>query len=216
MRPVPILWRDSCRWARRSGATGSARGSGGRGSAAVTLFIAVALLAACSFEYSSAGPSPKALLESIPETELTEVTHTIVRDGRVVAEFNARRVRNFPRAGRAELEEVSYAEYDGNGILVTAGSAQRAVYHTERADAELAGAIRLRSQSQDVWLETESLRWDDQHHRLTSGAGETVQISRDDGSQVSGTGLEVDVRRKTIRFSGPVSGTLVTETNEEE
>ena len=134
----------------------------------------------------------------------------------MVAEFDAGQVRNFPRAGRAELEEVSYAEYDGNGILITAGSAQRAVYYTEREDAELAGAIRLRSQSQEVWLEAESLRWDEERHRLTSGTGETVQIFRDDGSQVSGSGLEVDLRRKTIRFSGPVSGTLVTAAGEEE
>ena len=43
-----------------------------------------------------------------------------------------------------------------------------------------------------------------------------VLIARDDGSQVSGTGLEVDVRRKMIRFSGPVSGTLVTAAGEED
>ena len=206
MRLELILRRDSC-WGTRSG---------GRRRAAVTLLTAAALLAACSFEYSAAGAAPSALLESIPETELTDVTHTVVRDGRVVAEFNARQVRNFPRAGRAELEEVSYAEYDGNGIVVTAGSAQRAVYYTEREDAELAGAIRLRSQSQEVWLEAETLQWDDARHRLTSGTGEMVQISRDDGSRVSGSGLEVDVHRKTIRFSGPVSGTLVTATGEEE
>ena len=208
MRLELILRRDSCCCTRR--------GSRGRRRAAVTLLTAAALLAACSFEYSAAGAAPSVLLESIPETELTDVTHTIVRDGRVVAEFDAGRVRNFPRAGRAELEEVSYTEYDGNGILVTAGSAQRAVYYTEREDAELAGAIRLRSQSQEVWLEAESLRWDEERHRLTSGTGETVQILRDDGSQVSGTGLEVDVHRKTFRFSGRVSGTLVTATGEEE
>ena len=53
---------------------------------------------------------------------------------------------------------MSCAEYDANGILVTAGSARRAGYRTEREDAELAGAIRLRSQSQEVWLETEGLQ----------------------------------------------------------
>lgn len=201
---------------RRCGVAARGRGSGGWSSAAVGLFAATALLAACSFEYSGAGASPEALIESIPQTELADVTHTIVRDGRVVAEFHAQHVRNFPRAARTELEQVSYSEYDGNGNVVTTGSFQRAVYHSEREDAELAGAIRLRSRSQDVRLEAETLRWDDARHRLTSGAGATVQISRDDGSQVSGTGLEVDVRRKTVRFSGPVTGTLVTESTEEE
>ena len=43
-----------------------------------------------------------------------------------------------------------------------------------------------------------------------------MALTRDDGSQVTGTGLQVDVRRKTIRFSGRVSGTLVAETSVEE
>ncbi len=85
------------------------------------------------------------------------------------------------------------------------------MYFTEREDAELAGAIRLHSQSQGVWLEAETLCWEDASHRLFSGPEETVAVTRDDGSQVTGVGLQVDVRRKTIRFSGPVSGTLVAE-----
>ena len=87
----------------------------------------------------------------------------------------------------------------------------RAVYYSEREDAELAGSIRLRSESQEVRLEAGSLNWEGKRLRLSSAAGQTVAIARDDGSQVSGTGLEVDVRRKTIRFTGPVSGTLVTQ-----
>ena len=204
MQPAPTSRQGSC--CRRAG--------GGRSRAAVTLFAA--LLTACSFEYSDADASPTQLLEYIPETELTEVTHTIVRNGRVAAEFRARQVRNFPRAGRTELDEVIYSEYDRNGILATAGNADRAVYYTARKDAEVAGAIRLRSQSQGVWLEAETLRWEDASRRLLSGPEDPVALTRDDGSQVTGTGLQVDVRRKTIRFSGRVSGTLVAETGEEE
>ena len=202
MRPVPTPWRGS--------ATESARRSGRRcGLAAIPV---AALLAACSFEYSGAGASASQLLEYVPETEFTDVTHTIVRNGRVAAELHAVRVRNFA-GGRSELEAVSYWEYGPNGTLVAAGSAERAVYHARREDAELAGAIRLRSQSQGVWLEAETLRWEHQRRRLTTSPEETVAIVRDDGSEVAGTGLEVDVRRKTIRFSGPVSGSLVAETD---
>ena len=125
-------------------------------------------------------------------------------------------MRNFPRAGRTELDDVLYHEYDRNGIPVTVGNAEHAVYYTARKDAEVAGAVRLRSQSQGVWLEAETLRWEDASHRLFSGPEDPVALTRDDGSQVTGAGLQVDVRRKTIRFSGPVSGTLVAETSAEE
>ena len=62
-------------------------------------------------------------------------------------------------------------------------------------------------------LEAQTLRWEDGRRRLVTGPEPVVEILRDDGSQVTGTGLEVDVRRKTIRFTGPVSGTLVTQTD---
>ncbi len=121
----------------------------------------------------------------------------------MAAEFRARQVRNFPRAGRTELDDVLYHEYDRNGLPVTGGNADRAVYFTEREDAEVAGAIRLRSQSQGVWLEAETLRWEDASHRLFSGPDETVALTRDDGSQVTGVGLQVDVCRKTSGSRAP-------------
>ena len=77
----------------------------------------------------------------------------------------------------------------------------------------MAGTIRLRSESQGVRLEAESLRWEGARHRLVSE--QMVEISRDDGSQVRGEGFAADVRRRAIRFTGPVTGTLVTDSGEE-
>ena len=62
-------------------------------------------------------------------------------------------------------------------------------------------------------LEADTLRWEDQRRRLVTGPEEVVVVLRDHGSQMTGIGREVDVRRKTIRFTGPVSGTLVTRTD---
>ena len=90
------------------------------------------------------------------------------------------------------------------------------MYYAAREHAELAGAIRLRSESQEVRLEAGSLNWEGKNLRLSSPEGQTVEIARDDGSQVSGAGLEVDVRRRTIRFAGPVSGTMVIDSGEGE
>lgn len=174
------------------------------------LCSATALLVACSFDYSDGGAFPQEITALLPETELTDVSRTIVRDGRVVVEIRARHMRNFRHDARTELEEVRYIEYDSRGTAVTTGSAKRTVYYNERKDAVLAGAVRLRSESQGVSLEAEGLRWEDERRLLISGR-ETVQISRDDGSLVAGAGLEVDVRSKTVRFSQPVSGILVTE-----
>ena len=55
-----------------------------------------------------------------------------------------------------------------------------------------------------------------ERRRLVTTPEAVVAILRDDGSEVRGTGLEVDVRSKTVRFTGPVSGTLVIDSPEEE
>ena len=147
---------------------------------------------------------------------LTGVTHTIVRDGRVVAEVRAAQVWNFRRRARTILQDVRYAEYDAAGNAATTGSADRAVYYTEREDAALSGSIRLRSEAQGVTVQAQALRWEDDRRRLVPTPGDVAEFTRDDGSQVRGDGLEADVRRKTIRFSGAVSGTLVTESDNED
>ena len=183
---------------------------------APVLVVATVLIAACSFDYTASGAVSEALRDEVPETELTDVTHTVVRNGRVVAEIHARQVQNYPRRGVTELYDVRYTEYDSAGAPVTTGSAGFAEYHSETRDAEVAGAVRLRSESQGVLLHAAALRWDEERRRLSSAAEHSVEIVRDDGSQVRGSGLEVDVRRKTIRFTEPVSGTLVTDPGAEE
>ena len=180
----------------------------GRGSgAAVAAGIVAGLLAACSFEYPEAAASADELPEHVPETELTDVTRTIVRDGRVVAQITARQVWNFRRRARTILDDVRYAEYDAAGNVVVSGSAERAVYYTEREDAVLSGSVRLRSEPQGASLQAQVLRWDDDRRRLATGATDTVELTRDDGSRLSGGGLVVDVRTRTIRCS--VTGSLV-------
>ena len=181
---------------------------------AAALVTAVAVLSACSFDYSDAGVSAEQLRDNVPETDLTDVTHTIVRNGRVVAEITAQRVQNYRNRGLTILNEVRYTEYDRAGNPVTTGTAERAVYYPESRDAQVSGAVQLRSEVQEVWLRADLLSWEDERRRLSAPQERMVEILRDDGSQVVGGGLDVDVRRKTIRLES-VTGTLVTDSARE-
>ena len=182
------------------------------GATAVLLAMALAVLfGGCSFDYG-ADPGPEELADEVPETVLTAATHTVVRDGRVVAQISSEQVENYPAAGRAELHDVRYVEYDGNGAVAATGRADRAVYYTESEDAEVAGAVKLRSVSQEASLTAEELHWDQAGRLLSTGPEQVVAVIRDDGSRVQGAGFEAELRKKTIHFSGPVSGRLVAET----
>lgn len=71
-------------------------------------------------------------------------------------------------------------------------------------------------QPQGASLKAQVLRWEDDHRRLVTSPADTVELSRDDGSLLTGAGLELLDVRKTIRCSGPISGTLVADTAEGE
>ena len=80
----------------RAAATRSPRAGHIRHPARAAAMLCAALLAACSFDYSESDARPEELLDYIPETEFHDVTHTVVRDGRVVAQISAKQVQNFP------------------------------------------------------------------------------------------------------------------------
>ena len=187
----------------------------GGGIPALLAATLAALLGACTFDYGG-DPGPEQLADEVPETVLTAASHTVVRNGRVVAEIRARRIENFPGAGRAVLSDVRYVEYDGSGSVAATGRADRAVYFTESEDAEVAGAVQLRSVSQEASLTAEELHWDHAGRLLSTGPEQVVAVIRDDGSRVHGAGFEAELRAKTIHFSGPVSGRLVAETAADE
>ena len=177
--------------------------------------LVAALLGACTFDYGG-DPGPDQLADEVPETVLTAASHTVVRNGRVVAEIRARQIENYPRGGRAVLRDVRYVEYDGSGGVAATGRADRAVYYVESEDAEVAGAVALRSVSQAASLTAEELHWDHAGRLLSTGSEQVVAVIRDDGSRVHGAGFEAELRAKSIRFSGPVSGRLVAETAADE
>ena len=199
----------------RRGARAGDRGRRAGGAAGLLAAAAAALLAGCSFDYG-ADSGPEQLADEVPETVLTAVTHTVVRNGRVVAQISAQQVENFPRGGRAVLSDVRYVEYDHSGAVAATGRADRAVYYTESEDAEVAGAVELRSISQQASLTAEELHWNHAGRLLSTGPEQVVAVIRDDGSRVRGAGFEAELRGKTVHFSGPVSGRLVAETAADE
>ena len=177
-----------------------------RGLAGVLVAVS-ACLVACSFDYTAG--TADALLAEVPDTVLHNVTHVVVRDGAIIAEIASTRLENFASDQRAVLTDVAYREFDREGNLTNHGRADRAIIHTETDDAEVSGTIQLRSETEEATLSAGALVWDDDARTLTSPAQDAVELKRDDGSQVAGRGLEIFVRRRTVRFGGNVSGTIV-------
>jgi LPS export ABC transporter protein LptC len=181
----------------------------------LALAAAAALVACgCSFNYDAATVA-ESLGQEIPDTVLERFSQTVVRDGKPQLVLEAAEARTFRVNARVLLASARFREYDSAGELSVQGSAEHAVFHTDTENAELSGGIVLHSARDKATVRTTVLDWDRAHRFVHGDPDAAVIVEKDDGSRLQGTGFEADFRTHTIRFSGGVSGTIITEDSKE-
>lgn len=180
---------------------------------------ALSALAACSLDYAQAEITEE-LSEEIPETVLTDFTHTVVENGRPVFVIAAERAENYTERKQTVLWDVTFAEYDSEGETLTEGVADRATFFTDTEDAELHGNISFYSSAEEGRIEAEYLEWNREERRLASNPTGPVLLENESGSRIRGTGFRADFTLKQIEFSGKtassesVRGSYVSEEEE--
>jgi LPS export ABC transporter protein LptC len=173
--------------------------------AVIVLCLAVA---GCSLDYGAVQGEEK-IAETFPDTVAIEVTHKVHQDGRLAFEFEATRAETYGAQKRMVLEEVRFVEYGADSSPATSGSARRVVYHTDTENAEISGAVRVRSEAEKADIAAPAVSWENATRRLTALPDAVVRITKDDGSSITGTGFAGDFRTRQVSFSGPVKGTYV-------
>lgn len=177
------------------------------GLAALARAAAIAAAAACAASCSLGMTESEKELPEAPYAVFVGYSHTVVVRGARNFVLKADKAELYDKSKKAVLSGVSFAEYDPDtGELLSQGTAEDAVYHTDTKDAEFSGSVRLESKRQDAILEGEKLSWSDKDKRLIGGLDRTVTIGREDGSRVSGAGFEADARDRSFSFRGGVSG----------
>jgi LPS export ABC transporter protein LptC len=179
------------------------------------LILAVTLLVSCRLDYGQQQLVDE-LDEDVPETVLTEVRHTVVRDGSPRFRILADRAETFTERKRQYLHEVEFSELSPDGTLVTSGTADYAEYQMDTEDVELTGNLRFFSEEEQAWLTAEYLYWDSDSRRLTSQSSRPVTVNRTDGTRITGRGFVAEMSRSSIYFQGGVSGMIVEENEESE
>lgn len=167
-------------------------------------------LGACSLDYRPAQVEGERL-ESVPETVLVEAQLVIVRSEARRFEVRAARVEHYPERKQQTFDRFEFRETDAAGRPLSAGSADHAIYHTDRDDVEMSGTIQFHSQQQEAGIYADWLYWDDAERVLSGAPDGLVRVERDGGSTISGYGFRADMRSSTVEFAEQVTGTLVTE-----
>jgi LPS export ABC transporter protein LptC len=175
-------------------------------SAAIALCIA--LLAGCSLDYQEAVAEEQAA-DNLPDTVAIGLVHKIHKDGRLSLQLEASRAESYNSRSQTVLTDAHFVEFDSSGGTATEGTASRVIFHTDTQNAEITGKVHVHSSTEKGDVTAESLSWENKTKMLTAPPAETVKITKDDGSSLSGSGFKGDFGRREVTFSGPVEGTYV-------
>ena len=166
--------------------------------------------AGCSLDYSSVYIA-EGLSEEIPDSILSEFTHTSVKNGLPVFRLSAGKAYIYNKKEETHLSDILFQEFDAAGQVTTDGRADRAVFFTENEDAEFWGDLYFYSLSEEASFSTSYLYWSSEAKKLSGQEDTQVLIRRDSGTEILGTGFEAEARTRVVTFTGPVSGTYIME-----
>lgn len=188
-------------------------GRAGAGTRAGTGFAIVAiawcLLLSCSLDYGTGLANE--LGEGVPDTVVTDFSHTVVENGSPRFRIEATRAESYQSLSMMKLEGVRFTEYvaDGSGALAAQGRADSAIFHTDTESAELSGAVSFKSVHEGVTVTSGYLKWDGQSKVLESRAETVTELRKDDGSGLSGSGFSADAARRSFVFRNGAAGRYV-------
>ncbi|MFW6364312.1 MAG: LPS export ABC transporter periplasmic protein LptC [Spirochaeta sp.] len=164
------------------------------------------ILAGCSLEYDITEDAERS---GKPEMELHNLQHAVIRSGRTQLRVHAKLSQTFQSDRRQELYDVYFWEYDIDGEVAAEGRADRAEVELETEDIVFSGNIQLYSHKEEAGVYAEYLEWNSEARQLHGRDNERVEIARDDGSVIHGTGFLADMQRKSLQYQSDVKGSFV-------
>jgi LPS export ABC transporter protein LptC len=175
---------------------------------ALAVIALAALLVGCSIDYTSATAEEQAQA-GVPDTIAVDILHRVHKDGHLSLELQAARAVTYNDKNQTVLSDARFAAYDEAGAKSTDGRAHTVVFYSDTENADITGGVRVHSASEKGDVSADSLYWENKTKKLRAPAAEQVNIRKDDGSSLSGTGFSGDFSRRELIFTGPVKGSYV-------
>jgi LPS export ABC transporter protein LptC len=170
-------------------------------------------LAACTFDYGFGSGEE----EDQPDIIMNDVEYVRVRNGDPVVRFEAEAAERYENRQAMELKNFSFEQFDTHGDEINAvGSAGAASVELDSGNIQMFGGVRLSVDSEDITLETPSLKWQDKERFLSGAETDQVDIQRSNGTSFTGQGFSADVRARTWGFVSGAEGTYIHDDDDEE
>ena len=163
----------------------------------------------CSFTYETDTRNDDA-----PNVIMENAEYVRIYNGNPEIRVTAEEVRRYEVKHTMELDNFTFEQFNAAPESQEAipdinarGKAAFARMETDTNNAFVRGNISIEVVSEDIKIETPELSWEDKE-RLLNAPG-TVNISRSDGTTMTGTGFKADVRSRNWEFESAIEGSVV-------
>ncbi len=177
--------------------------------------LAAALLAAsCSFDY---GKENGLTAEQIPVMSFQGLKQTGIKDGRKQYVMQSGGAEVYSIKKQTRLKNFQFEEYDSQGTVASSGHADEAVISTATNDAEIHGQLKAYDSGRGVTLETGAggLTWANEDRILKTTQGTSVKLTKEDGSEIDGQGLVLDLGSNRLELQQGIQGTWTPENKDD-
>lgn len=182
----------------------------------ITLILTVFL--SCSFNYQDEAltgeDAPEMILRNANAARYEKAKQSVVFSAEVLEIYDADQVW--------AAENVRFTEYgqEGAGSASLEGSAGLLLINEKESVYSLGGGADFFIREDGLRVIASDLQWQTKLHHLYGPENGVVELIRDDGSSVQGTGFHADTLRRSYlfkrNFSGVIAGTATGETVGEE
>jgi len=176
------------------------------------LFASILVIVSCSMDYGDI-QNTNTIGDNIPDSIIKDFLYTSVDNGSTVFRIYAEVSENYSQKSETNLKKVVFQELNKQNKIITEGTAENGIIHTESNNAELSGSIIIYSTKNEAEITSNYLYWNDGDKTLSGSTNGKVKVTKDSGTEISGEGFTGDMKTKTFSFERFVKGIYHNENN---
>lgn len=174
--------------------------------AALLLAVLPAFFGGCSVDYGTVYESES----SVPELMLDNANFSRIEQGQTTAQISSERLEKFKNSGKVFAQNIRFETRDENGETNATGKAGLMSADTDEEIYEFFGGIEIRSETHNVRISGESLKWNGKTEQLVGERGKEITIEKD-GITLSGQDFSASAVSERFSFGAEVRGSYVDE-----
>jgi LPS export ABC transporter protein LptC len=175
-------------------------------------YLCVALtvtFAACSFDYDLNEEAANG-----PDIIMRDIDYVRMVNANPFVQFKAEEARQYAKNHSMEMDTFSFEQFNS----IPSGSEQKpevnvrgegvsAKIQTDTGNVNISGGVSIDVLSEEISIKTPTLIWQNEERLLK--APEYVELSKSDGTKISGRNFTADTRKRSWQFESDIKGEIV-------